>query len=853
MAKRKLRILLAWGEANFTKKLKGVLEERGHPVAILRNGASPKARYDIIVQLGRDPADLAEGTRDLLKKTKTDKARFFLIHFRTDKRLYNESVKFAKSLASDFEQKHGTSTTILNLSRIYGPGVEEEYSGALAHLIREFSEEDFLTLYGEGKDSDYYLYINDVLEAVAQAIENLKPADTYAVSSQVAITSEAIAKLLFELGGGRHEIRFHRGLTSVKEGKAVEGELLPNFTPKTPFRDGIMMILKTHEKPKTKKAKAKKLPKLRAPLIKIKIKPKKPTKKEALVLGALLVILAPILYLGGHGAFAAYNLSKTLNALKSFDLATVQTASAKAASSLGKIEKIFPPAESVKELSSAASEVAEAASAAEDMLANLSYSFKGETFQPQSEEDFDQLTRALKTAEEKETLAWLKLNQLGKPWKSLLTQVTERLKEGIRATRLATTLSKKAWELLGYRGEKNYLVLFQNSAEARAGGGYLGSFARLTLKNGGIESLEFFDSYQFDSEKRITPSHPALSYFRNNKTHPLRASNVWASFPESAKDIANIFEDARDEEIEGILGMTLTFAKEILSVAGEINLPEFERTINADNLFEITTQEVEQDFFPGTTKKKRFMQSLGEALIDKLFSLGKESYVGIAQAKWKSLKEKNLLAYFRDGEVAQELYNIGFDGHVIPTQGDYLYVLDTSYGTKVNEVWLKRKVDYEVKNVNRNGALEATTTITWEHTGTDAWPSGTYVNLLRVLVPKGSNLKEATLNDKDYLSGIFKTEEAGKTEFAAYLRVEPQTTSVLKLTYRLPLNTQDLKTYSLAVQKQPGTVGDIFNFTFEEPFDKTAESENLQKVDNRFIFEGRLVNDLDVKITLKEK
>ena len=852
MAKRKLRILLAWGEANFTKKLKMFLEERGHPVAILRNGAPPKARYDIIVQLGRDPADLAEGTRDLLKKTKTDKARFFLIHFRTDKRLYNESVKFAKSLASDFEQKHGTSTTILNLSRIYGPGVEEEYSGALAHLIREFSEEDFLTLYGEGKDSDYYLYINDVLEAVAQAIENLKPADTYAVSSQVAITSEAIAKLLFELGGGRHEIRFHRGLTSVKEGKAVEGELLPNFTPKTPFRDGIMMILKTHEKPKTKKSKAKKLPKLRAPLIKIKIKPKKPTKKEALVLGALLVILAPILYLGGHGAFAAYNLSKTLNALKSFDLATVQTASAKAASSLGKIEKIFPPAEAVKELSSAASEVAGAASAAEDMLANLSRSFKGETFQPQSEEDFDQLTRALKTAEEKETLAWLNLNQLGKPWKGLLTPVTERLKEGIRATRLATTLSKKAWELLGYRGEKNYLVLFQNSAEARAGGGFLGSLARLKLKDGGIESLEFFDSYQFDSAKKIS-AHPAFAHFRRVSNHPLREGNVWASFPESAKNIANIFESAQDEEIEGILGMTLTFAKEILGTTGEISLPEFERTINAGNLFETTTQEVEQDFFPGTTKKKRFIQALGEALIDKLFSLGKESYAGIAQAKWKSLKEKNLLVYFKNGELAQEFYNTSFDGHIISTQGDYLYVLDTSYATKINEVWLNRSVDYEVKNVNRNGALEATTTITWEHTGTDAWPSGTYVNLLRVLVPKGSNLKEATLNDKDYLSGILKTEEAGKTEFAAYLRVDPQTTSVLKLTYRLPLNTQDLKTYSLAVQKQPGTVGDIFNFTFEEPFDKTAESENLQKVDNRFIFEGRLVNDLDVKITLKEK
>jgi len=854
MSKGKKNILLAWGEDNFTGKLKKILEERGHVVAILKNGAPPKAKYNIIVHLGHNPVNLAEGTRDLLRKANKDKAHFFLVHFRTDGRLYNVASKFAKSLMEDFEEKHGTSTTILNLSRIYGPGVAKENSGALAHLIHEFSERDFLTLYAEGKDSDYYLFIDDALEGIAQALEISQPADIYAITSQVAITSGGISKLLYALGGGRHEIRYHRGLTSLKEKEKVEGIPLPNFTPKTAFRDGVLAVLKTEKGVEGVKTKRIKLPRLRVPTIKIKVRLRKPTKRKAIALGILVFMLSPILYFGTQAALAYYHSTKAIRAFKAFDLKNAQTASSSAAKSLGRLEILLPALKPATELASSAAEVIEAAEVLEVAMENLSKSFKGEEIVFQNQEDFDRLTRALKSAEEKEILAWIELKRLGNLWQNIASQAATALKEGITATRLVTAFSQKAWNILGYSGERKYLILFQNSAEARAGGGFLGSLARLTLKNGGIEDLEFFDSYQFDSAKRIPP-HPAAAHFRNEKSHPLREANIWASFPKSAENISSIFEDARDEEIKGVLGTTLTFTKDLLAVSGEINLPEFERTVNSDNLFEVTTQEVEQDFFPGTTKKKRFLQALGEALIGKIFSLGKESYTDIARVTWKSLKEKNLLLYFEYGELAQELYAINFDGHVMPTKNDYLYVIDTNYATKVNEVWLERSVDYTVKNINREGTLQATVTITWTHTGTEAWPSGTYKNLLRVLVPKGSNLKEATLDDKKYLSKVLKIEESSKTEFAAYIRVEPQSTSTLQLTYLLPdsINTKNLTNYSLIVQKQPGTLGDSFSFTFEEPLDKSVESENLQRIDNSLIFKGRLVTDLDFIIKLKEK
>ncbi|MCK9467291.1 MAG: DUF4012 domain-containing protein [Candidatus Absconditabacterales bacterium] len=58
------------------------------------------------------------------------------------------------------------------------------------------------------------------------------------------------------------------------------------------------------------------------------------------------------------------------------------------------------------------------------------------------------------------------------------------------------------WEeisrLLGKEGEFNYLVILQNTNEKRPNGGFFGSFAFITLKDGKLENLEIVDSYYPD-------------------------------------------------------------------------------------------------------------------------------------------------------------------------------------------------------------------------------------------------------------------------------------------------------------------------------------------------------------------
>lgn len=49
--------------------------------------------------------------------------------------------------------------------------------------------------------------------------------------------------------------------------------------------------------------------------------------------------------------------------------------------------------------------------------------------------------------------------------------------------------------LLGKSGERNYIIVLQNTAEKRPNGGFFGSFGFLTLSGGHVQNMEIIDSY----------------------------------------------------------------------------------------------------------------------------------------------------------------------------------------------------------------------------------------------------------------------------------------------------------------------------------------------------------------------
>ncbi|MEX1052358.1 MAG: DUF4012 domain-containing protein, partial [Patescibacteria group bacterium] len=91
-------------------------------------------------------------------------------------------------------------------------------------------------------------------------------------------------------------------------------------------------------------------------------------------------------------------------------------------------------------------------------------------------------------------------------FESVKSEVTKLSEDLVKAQ----AISKDIKEILAYNGEKKYLLLFANNMELRPGGGFIGSFGILTIKDFTIENIEIYDVYDADGQLKthINPPDP---------------------------------------------------------------------------------------------------------------------------------------------------------------------------------------------------------------------------------------------------------------------------------------------------------------------------------------------------------
>ena len=140
---------------------------------------------------------------------------------------------------------------------------------------------------------------------------------------------------------------------------------------------------------------------------------------------------------------------------------------------------------------------------------------------------------------------------------------------------------------------QHFIVLFQNSSEIRPGGGFLGSFAQLTLKNGGLAHLEVNDIYDLDGQLTIKIEPPkALQSITTN--WGARDANWFLDFPTSARKVikfleaSRIFQD-RNLRFSGMIAINDKVVVDLMRVIGPIE------NLTAENFLAEVQKEVETD------------------------------------------------------------------------------------------------------------------------------------------------------------------------------------------------------------------------------------------------------------------
>ncbi len=419
-------------------------------------------------------------------------------------------------------------------------------------------------------------------------------------------------------------------------------------------------------------------------------------------------------------------------------------------------------------------------------------------------------------------------------------------------------LADWAYKFLGGEVDKRYLLVFQNNAEARATGGFIGSYALIDVSGGRIKNWEAPAGGSYDTAGGLTEFIAS--------PHPLQLiqprwyfwdANWWPDWPTSAQQLAWFLEKSDGPSVDGVIAITAPAAEKFLEVIGPIKLGEpYNVEINKDNFWP-TVQAFAEQKPPQTSKPKQIIGDILAQILDNLSKQlrNKDKITKLSQAVKECLEEKDILLYLTDKQAEEKIKAWGWGGEILPvSQGqDYLMVVNTNIGGGKSDRAITQTIKHQTE-IQADGTIIDTLEITRRHKGSD----NPYVNVpnidwLRVYVPAGSKLLEAggflppdpeqfeapekdwqidpRLLKEDYQAQTHSPDntkiytENGKTVFANWSQVQPGQITVVYFKYVLPFKLRpqnkenSLKQeitdsllgplprfypYSLLVQKQPG-------------------------------------------------
>ncbi|MBI3887467.1 DUF4012 domain-containing protein, partial [Candidatus Microgenomates bacterium] len=169
-------------------------------------------------------------------------------------------------------------------------------------------------------------------------------------------------------------------------------------------------------------------------------------------------------------------------------------------------------------------------------------------------------------------------------------------------------------EIFPKTGKRTYLLVFQNSAELRPSGGFIGSYGLLNIDNGKLSSWEIQDVYTADGQlKGYVPPPDELLHFFNQQSWYLRDSNWSPDFPLTAKRIIWFFEKETGQQVDGVIAVNLGAAQKIIKAIGPLNLTDLNQTVSGEDFFQKAEYSSEINFFAGSTQKKDFLGSTARA------------------------------------------------------------------------------------------------------------------------------------------------------------------------------------------------------------------------------------------------
>jgi len=402
--------------------------------------------------------------------------------------------------------------------------------------------------------------------------------------------------------------------------------------------------------------------------------------------------------------------------------------------------------------------------------------------------------------------------------------------------------------------EKKYLIQFANNRELRPGGGFLGSFAIVKIKNQAVNDLKIYDVYDADGQLNghIEPPSPIKKYL--NLPHWfLRDSNFSPDFIENyQKALLFLEKEINETGFSGGALLTTSAIENLLNAFPTIYLPDYKEAINSKNFYLKTQDNVETNFFPGSTQKRTFLNSLINQLI---LNLENVSYKDFVFNLKKSLDEKQIVLFFEDQDIQTFIDSSYWSGRVISpictVAGkncllDYIFPYDANLGANKANYYINRFLDLKTK-ISEDGRIDHILSIQYKNLSPDEFfHTGYYRNYFQILLPVKTTIKSITKDGVVIENNEIDQKDSQYKMIGFYLEIAPKKTVDIKINYSLnDLLKKGSNIYQLVFQKQIGANNSDLILQFEADSSFSFLNQNFSPIvnDQKIIYNTSLSTD----------
>jgi len=406
--------------------------------------------------------------------------------------------------------------------------------------------------------------------------------------------------------------------------------------------------------------------------------------------------------------------------------------------------------------------------------------------------------------------------------------------------------------LLAKDSEKKYLLLFANNMEIRPGGGFIGSFGVVTVKDFTLTDIKIYDVYDADGQllSHVEPPPPIKNYLnqphwflRDSAFSPDFADNY--SFAKSFLD-----KEMKMSDFSGGILLTTSSIKYLLSAFNKVYLPDFNELVTADNFYLKAQVYSEKNFFHGSTQKKSFLGSLTRQII---INIENVPILKLVQALKKSLDEKQMVVYFDSPPLEDLVKSLFWSGKIIEPQcpqnltncyPDYISAIDANLGVNKSNFFVNRTMELTV-SLDQTGYVNNSFVIKFENQAQgDVFPGGIYRNYFQFYIPASAILKQITKDDvlvEDYDVSIDQFKKIG-----FLFELPPKSSTEIKIEYQSSVKlTKGRAYYQVLVQKQTGSSNNDLTLRIYLPKNVHLLNQNFSPLvkDNLILYNTQLSTD----------